>query len=157
MVSLAYAEHIVHDFCLPHPDPHTSGILDQFSLPELQLPEIPGSWDSPHLRNRQNEREHSKNCNGQVDSLQKESKTIQEQNWKSEWTEKTGRRTSLMIPWFRIHLPVQKTQVRSLLWDFPPASREPSPRVSSRDWEPQLLNLTCPEPSHYNEKAEFSN
>lgn len=65
MVSLTYAEHIVHDICLPYPDPHTSGILDQFSLPELQLPEIPGSWDSPHLRNRQNEREHSKNCNSQ--------------------------------------------------------------------------------------------
>ena len=65
MVSLAYVKHIVHDICLPHPDPHTSGILDQFSLPELQLPKIPGSWDSPHLRNRQNEGEHLMNCHDQ--------------------------------------------------------------------------------------------
>ena len=68
-----------------------------------------------------------------------------------------------MIQWFRIRLLVQKTQVRCLPWDFPPASREPSPRVSSRDCEPQLLKLACPEPvlckaqSHYNEKAEHSN
>ena len=141
MVSLAYATHIVHDICLPHPDPHTSGILDQFSLPELQLPKIPGSWDSPHLRNRQNEGEHSMNCHDQGWFPPERVKDYPGAKLKIREDRENRQEDFLMIQWFRIHLPVKKTQVRSPLWEDSPASRQPSPRVSSRACELQLLKL----------------
>ena len=35
--------------------------------------------------------------------------------------------SSLMVQWLRIHLPMQATQVRALVWEDPPCRRAAKP------------------------------
>ena len=36
-------------------------------------------------------------------------------------------RTSLVVQWFRIHLPVQETRVQSMLWEDPTINKATKP------------------------------
>ena len=74
-------------------------------------------------------------------------------------------RTSLMVQWLRIHLPMQGTQVWSLVWKDPTCRRETEPlyrnywasalEPTSRNyWSPHALELMfCIKRSHLSEKT----
>ena len=49
-------------------------------------------------------------------------------------------RTSLVVQWLRIHLPVQGTQVRSPVCEDPTGLRETKPSCHNYCLEPMLLN-----------------
>ena len=71
-------------------------------------------------------------------------------------------RASLVTQWLRIHLPIQGTWVRALIWEDP-RSRPQLLSLRSRARKPQLLKPTCLEPmlcnkrSHHNEKPTHCN
>ena len=68
-----------------------------------------------------------------------------------------GCRTSLVVQWLRIHLPMQGTQVWSLIWEDPICFRATKPvghKYWSRStWEPMLHSKR----SHCNEKPMHHN
>ena len=76
---------------------------------------------------------------------------------------------SLVVQWLRIHLPLQGTRVRALVWEDPTCHRAAKPMchnyrtLCSRAHEPQLLKPACLEPmlhnkrSHHNEKPAHRN
>ena len=62
---------------------------------------------------------------------------------------KIALQASLVVQWFRIHLPMQGTRVPSLVWDDPHALRQvnsctTTPKAVLRAWEPQLMKHTRP-------------
>ena len=60
-------------------------------------------------------------------------------------------RTSLVVEWIGVHLPMQGTWVLSLFWEYPSCSRVTKsmcPRAEGQALEPVLLNKR----SHHNEK-----
>ena len=84
--------------------------------------------------------------------------------------------TSLVAQWLRIHLPMQGTRVRALVWEDPTCRGATKPvrhnywactlePASHNYWArlPQLLKPTCLEPvlcnkrSHHNEKPAYRN
>ena len=56
-------------------------------------------------------------------------------------------RTSLVVQWLRIHLPVQGTQVRSLVWEDPTCFRA-AKLLCLNHWSPR-----APEPVVFNKKS----
>ena len=62
-------------------------------------------------------------------------------------------RTSLVVQWLRIHLPVQGTQVRSQVWEDPTGLRVTKPSCHNYCLEPMLLNKR----SRCNEKPTCCN
>ena len=97
--------------------------------------------------------------------------------WKPKRLFKTASMgTSLVVQWLRIHLPMQGTRVRALVWEDPTCCRATKPMshnywacalepTSHNYWArmPQLLKPTCVEPmlrnkrSHPNEKPMHRN
>ena len=74
-------------------------------------------------------------------------------------------RASLVVQWLRIHLPIQGTRVRALVWEDPTCCRATKPvrHNYSGACVPQLLKPARLEPvlrnkrSHRNEKPVHSN
>ena len=70
--------------------------------------------------------------------------------------EKEKMKTSLVIQWIRICLPMQETRVRSLIWEYPTYLGAISP--CSTATEPRLLKpVLCNKRSHHNEKPTQHN
>ena len=63
-----------------------------------------------------------------------------------------GRGTSLVVQWSRIHLPMQGTQVWSLVLEL----RSHMP-LGNYAWMPQLLSTSTSEPMHHNKEPECHN
>ena len=63
-----------------------------------------------------------------------------------------GRGTSLVVQWSRIHLPLQGTQVWSLVREL----RFHMP-LGNYTWMPQLLSTSTSEPMHHNKEPECHN
>ena len=64
--------------------------------------------------------------------------------------------TSLMVQGLRIHLPMQRTHVRSLVWEDPTCQR--ATKVMCHNYGARTLELVlCNKRSHCNEKPRHHN